>query len=83
MASPSSAQTGSDTHTVVDSGVGEGEPLSVRAYRIADVCKLTGLGRTSVYGAIASRDLVARKWKRRTIVLAEDLAEFLTKLPRR
>jgi hypothetical protein len=83
MASPSSAQTGSDPHAAVDSGVGEGEPLSVRAYRIADVCKLTGLGRTSVYAAIKSGELVARKWNRCTIVLQQDLTDFLTKLPQR
>jgi hypothetical protein len=42
---------------------------------------MTGLGRTSVYAAIKSGELVARKWNRRTIVLAEDLAAFLAKLP--
>jgi hypothetical protein len=82
MASPSSAQSGSDTHVVVDGGVGEGEPLSVRAYRIADVCKVTGLGRTSIYAAIKSGNLVARKWQRCTIVLDEDLARFLNNLPK-
>jgi Helix-turn-helix domain len=80
MASPSSAQSSSDTHVIVDNGVGEGEPLSVRAYRIADVCKLTGLGRTSVYAAIKSGDLVARKCNRCTIVLGDDLARFLNNL---
>jgi helix-turn-helix protein len=73
-------QVGSGTRV---SGVGEGEPLSLHAYRIADVCKLTGLGRTSIYEAIKAGDLVARKWQRCTIVLAEDLAEFLAELPRR
>jgi hypothetical protein len=58
------------------------EPLSVQAYRIADVCKVTGLGRTSVYAAIKSGDLVARKWNRCTIVLSDDLARFLTNLPK-
>ncbi|MFZ2144589.1 MAG: helix-turn-helix domain-containing protein [Xanthobacteraceae bacterium] len=53
-----------------------------RAYRIADVCKATGLGRTSVYEAITSGELVARKWNRRTIVLAADLATFLNNLPK-
>jgi hypothetical protein len=57
------------------------EPGSGRAYRIADVCKVTGLGRTSIYAAIKSGALVARKWNRRTIVLAEDLAAFLCNLP--
>ena len=82
MASHSSGQTGSEPHAVVDSGVGEGEPLSVHAYRIADVCKVTGLGRTSIYAAIKSGDLVARKWNRCTIVLGDDLATFLNNLPK-
>jgi hypothetical protein len=60
-----------------------GQPVSPRAYRIAEVCKLTGLGRTSVYAAIKSGELVARKWNRCTIVLQQDLTDFLTKLPRR
>jgi hypothetical protein len=59
------------------------EPLGLRAFRIPEVCQISGLGRTSVYAAIKSGDLVARKWNRCTIVLAEDLAEFLAKLPRR
>ena len=58
-----------------------GQPVSPRAYRIADVCKITGLGRTSIYAAIKSGDLTARRWHRCTIVLAEDLAAFLHNLP--
>jgi hypothetical protein len=53
-----------------------------RAYRIPEVCKMTGLGRTSVYAAIKSGELVARHWHRCTIVLADDLAEFLNNLPK-
>lgn len=59
-----------------------GEPLGLRAYRIDDVCAMTRLGRTSVYEAIKSGALVARKWRRRTIVLAEDLGTFLNNLPK-
>jgi excisionase family DNA binding protein len=81
MALPSSAQSGSDTHVVVDSGVDEGEPLSVRAYRIADVCELTGLGRTTIYAALKSGALPARKCGRRTLILAADLETFLGNLP--
>jgi hypothetical protein len=54
----------------------------VRAYRIAEVCRLTGLGRTSIYAAIQSGDLVARKGGRCTIVLGDDLASFLKNLPK-
>jgi hypothetical protein len=53
-----------------------------RAYRIPEVCKIIGLGRTSVYAAIKSGGLVARKWNRCTIVLAEDLEKFLNNLPK-
>ena len=81
MVSRSSGETGSDTHAVVDSGVGEGEPLSVRAYRIADVCKVTGLGRTTMYAALKSGALSARKCGRRTLILAADLETFLDNLP--
>jgi Helix-turn-helix domain len=56
-------------------------PSSLRACAISDVCKATGLGRTSIYAAIAAGELPARKWKRRTIVLAGDLEEFLRRLP--
>jgi excisionase family DNA binding protein len=52
-----------------------------RAYRIPDVCKLTGLGRTTIYAAIKAGALIARRYGRCTIVLAEDLAAFLRNLP--
>jgi hypothetical protein len=57
-------------------------PNSPLAFRIPDVCRATGLGRTSIYAAIKSGELVARKWKRRTVVLAEDLEVFLKNLPK-
>jgi hypothetical protein len=69
-----SENAGIDGHTA-------SELLGLRAYRIPDVCAATGLGRTSVYSAIKSGELVARKWNRCTIVLADDLAAFLAKLP--
>ena len=58
-----------------------GEPLGLRAFRIPEVCELTGLGRTSIYAAIKSGELVARKWGRCTVVLAEDVDAFLRSLP--
>ena len=57
------------------------ELLGLRAYRIPEVCELTGLGRTSVYAAIKSGALIARRYGRCTIVLADDLAAFLHNLP--
>jgi excisionase family DNA binding protein len=51
------------------------------ALGIRDVCRLTGLGRTSVYAAIKAGDLVARKLGRRTVILGADLEAFLNNLP--
>jgi excisionase family DNA binding protein len=51
------------------------------AFRIAEICRTTGLGRTTIYAAIASGRLTARKWGRTTIVLASDLRQFLQDLP--
>ncbi len=60
-----------------------------KGYTITEVVELTGLGRTAIYEAIhdkregADQDkrLRAKKWGRRTIVLAEDLEKFLKSLP--
>jgi excisionase family DNA binding protein len=54
----------------------------LQGFHIKDVCEATGLGRTTVYAAIKAGHLVARKYGRRTIVLADDLATFLHKLPK-
>jgi hypothetical protein len=57
------------------------EQITPRAFRILDVCRATGLGRTTIYEAIKSRALIARRYRRCTVVLAEDLAAFLRNLP--
>jgi hypothetical protein len=54
---------------------------SLRAYSIKELCRLTSLGRTSIYDAIKLGRLKARYWGRRTVVLAEDAAAFLRNLP--
>jgi excisionase family DNA binding protein len=54
---------------------------SLGALRIPEVCRLTGFGRTTIYAAIKKGDLVARRYRRRTIVLEEDLKKFLRGLP--
>jgi Helix-turn-helix domain len=77
MASRDSSQQEIGSRALAEAHGADAEPLS---FRIADVCKLTGLGRTSIYAAIKSGDLVARKWKRCTIVLGDDLASFLNNL---
>jgi excisionase family DNA binding protein len=48
---------------------------------IPEACTVAGLGRTSVYDAIASGDLPARKFGKRTIILRGDLNNFLAGLP--
>jgi excisionase family DNA binding protein len=52
------------------------------ALSIPEVCKISGLGKTKIYDAIKRGHLVARKYGRRTVVLYEDLVEFLRNLPR-
>lgn len=51
-----------------------------RAYSIPEVCRRTGLGRTTIYAALKSGELRGRKHRRRTLVLAEDLQTWLTNL---
>jgi excisionase family DNA binding protein len=53
-----------------------------RAHSIAETCALTGLGRDTVYSAIRDGRLVARKLGRRTIIIDDDLRQFLAGLPR-
>ena len=54
---------------------------SRRAYSIAEVCELTGVGRTTIYASITSGALPARKIGRRTILLHDDVVAFLQALP--
>jgi excisionase family DNA binding protein len=51
------------------------------ALGIEDVCRESGLGRTTIYAAIKAGHLSARKYGRRTIVLFDDLSAFLRGLP--
>ena len=52
------------------------------AHSIAETCALTGLGRDAVFAAIRDGRLVARKLGRRTIIVDDDLRQFLAELPR-
>jgi excisionase family DNA binding protein len=54
------------------------KPLS---YSIAEARSVTGLGRTTLYEAIRSGKLRARKHGRRTLILRSDLADWLATLP--
>ena len=51
------------------------------AFTIADACKQTGTGRTTLYEAIRTGNLRAVKNGRRTIILERDLQRRLESLP--
>ena len=51
------------------------------SYTIPEFCAATGIGRTRVYAALAAGQLKARKYGKRTIILAEDGRAFLASLP--
>jgi excisionase family DNA binding protein len=48
---------------------------------IADACKETGIGRTSLYNAIKTGKLRAVKFAGRTLIRSEDLKSFVDQLP--
>ena len=47
------------------------------AYTIAEACVVARAGRTAIYEAIRSGELVARKRGRKTIILADDLRHWI------
>ena len=51
------------------------------AYTVDDFAAATGLGRTRLYEAIRNRQLRARKYGKRTVILVEDGRAFLASLP--
>ena len=48
---------------------------------VFEACAVAGIGRTKLYEAIATGELVARKLGKRRIILRDDLRQFLTSLP--
>ena len=50
-------------------------------YSIDDVIEITSLGRSSVYEEIRLGRLRSRKLGRRTLILHDDLADWLASLP--
>jgi excisionase family DNA binding protein len=57
------------------------EKIHRQAWSIAEASNVSGLGRTKIYEAIAAGTLKARKCGKRTLILPDDLREFLTNLP--
>jgi excisionase family DNA binding protein len=45
---------------------------------IAEVCKITGLGRTTIYKAIADGSLVRVKWGRRAMIFRDELNRWMS-----
>lgn len=51
------------------------------AYTIPEAVRITGTSRTTLYAEIAAHRLKARKLGRRTLILADDLRQWLGSLP--
>jgi len=56
-------------------------PVDKLAYSVLEVTDLAPVGRTTVFGAIRRGELPARKIGRTTMVLADDLRQWLESLP--
>jgi excisionase family DNA binding protein len=48
---------------------------------VADVVARSGLGRSSIYEALASGQLPARKFGKRTLILKSDFDDWINSLP--
>jgi excisionase family DNA binding protein len=57
------------------------DEISREAFSISEACSVAGIGRTTIYQAISDGKLKARKCGKRTLVLRDDLRDFLTSLP--
>jgi hypothetical protein len=66
---------GSDGKTITSKNTAR--ELPPLCYSVDEVCKITGLGRTTIYAAFKSGALIKRNPRRRTVVLHEDLMAFL------
>lgn len=50
-------------------------------YTVAEACVLARTGRTTLYQAIRRKELVARKLGKKTLILEEDLRQWIVGLP--
>lgn len=51
------------------------------ALTVAEACAVVRVGKTTLYEAIASGDLLARKHGRKTLLLTTDLKDWIARLP--
>jgi excisionase family DNA binding protein len=51
------------------------------ALSISEACAAAGIGRTKIYQAITEGNLKARKCGKRTLILRDELRDFLASLP--
>ncbi len=57
------------------------EPPLKLGLSIEESCQAAGIGRTKIYEAIGSGELIAKKAGRRTIILPKHLEAYLESLP--
>jgi len=60
---------------------GSSSNLQREGLSISEACAVAGIGRTKIYQAISDGNLKARKLGKRTLVLRQDLRDFLAALP--
>ena len=58
-----------------------GSTIEQEGLSVAEACEVAGIGRTKLYEAIADGRLKARKLGKRTLILRDDLRQFLAALP--
>ncbi|MDO8874636.1 MAG: helix-turn-helix domain-containing protein [Pseudolabrys sp.] len=51
------------------------------AYTVKEACEISRAGRTTLYAAIRRGELVARKRGTKTLILEQDLRQWIEQLP--